>query len=72
MAGNRFETNKRKLHYLTFKDFYNCAIAMMTYWTSPAADDANADADVEREFLMDLRELRILLDKEKEHKTYMV
>lgn len=71
IAGNRFETNKRKLQYLTFKDFYTCAHAMMTYWTSPINDEANADADVEREFLMDLRELRILLDKEKEHKTWV-
>ncbi|ODN04265.1 Acidic fibroblast growth factor intracellular-binding protein [Orchesella cincta] len=69
IAGNRFETNKRKLQYLTFKDYYNCAQAMMTYWTSPLTDEANADADVEREFLMELRDLRILLDKEKEHKT---
>ncbi|CAL8111312.1 unnamed protein product [Orchesella dallaii] len=69
IAGNRFETNKRKLQYLTFKDYYNCAQAMMTYWTSPITDDLNADADVEREFLMELRDLRILLDKEKEHKT---
>lgn len=34
-------------------------------------DETLADADVGREFLMDLRELRILLDKEKEHKMYI-
>ena len=39
----------------------------MTYWKSPIEDE-DATADVEREFLMELRELRVLLDKEKEHK----
>jgi hypothetical protein len=68
IAGNRFETNKRKLHYLSFNDFYNCAHSMMTHWTSPIVDE-DSTADVEREFLMDLRDLRLLLDREKEHKT---
>lgn len=73
IATNKLETSKRKLQYLTFRDFYNCAQAMMTYWTTPMAmnDETLADADVGREFLMDLRELRILLDKEKEHKMYI-
>lgn len=42
---------------------------MMTHWTSPIIDD-NSTADIEREFLVDLRELRVLLDKEREHKRY--
>jgi hypothetical protein len=41
---------------------------MMTHWTSPIVDE-DSTADVEREFLMDLRDLRLLLDREKEHKT---
>lgn len=67
IAENRFETNKRKLQYLTFQDFYACATSIMAYWKSPIEDE-DATADVEREFLMELRELRVLLDKEKEHK----
>lgn len=71
IATNKLETSKRKLQYLTFRDFYSCAQGMMANWTTPLAlnDETTADADVEREFLMDLRELRVLLDKEKEHKT---
>ena len=42
-------------------------MSMMTHWKSPIVDE-DATADVEREFLMDLRDLRCLLDKEKEHK----
>jgi len=67
ITGNRFETNKRKLQYLTFTDFYNCAHSMMTHWASPILDEENTP-DMEREFLMDLRDLRALLDKEKDHK----
>lgn len=40
----------------------------MQHWTSPIMDD-NSTADIEREFLVDLRELRIILEKEKEHKA---
>lgn len=37
----------------------------MNKWTYR---DATLEFDLDREFLLDLRELRILLDKEKEHK----
>ena len=67
IAGNRLETSKRKLQYLTFTDFYNCAHSMMVYWGSSILEE-DVTPDMEREFLMDLRELRVLLDKEKEHK----
>lgn len=64
----RFETCKRKLQYLTFPDFYYCSLAIMTHWTYPASSSEYDDTDLDREFLLDLRELRLLLDKEKEHK----
>lgn len=64
----RFETCKRKLQYLTFPDFYYCSLAIMTHWTYPASSPDYDDTDLDREFLLDLRELRLLLDKEKEHK----
>lgn len=69
IACIKFETSKKKLQYLTFPDFYHCARSIMASWTyvdngSPEYDDTELD----REFLLDLRELRILLDKEKEHK----
>nr|CAD7574181.1 unnamed protein product [Timema californicum] len=68
IACMRFETSKRKLHYLTFPDFYNCARAMMSGWTYGENSPEFDDTDLDREFLLDLRDVRILLDKEKEHK----
>ena len=82
---NRFETNKRKLNYVTFDDFYKCAFAMIDYWNSPTAagggsavgvggvstGTAKQDSDdtvIDRDFLMHLRELKCLMDREKEHK----
>lgn len=69
IACIKFETGKKKLQYLTFPDFYHCAQSIMASWTYvdkgvPEYDDKELD----REFLLDLRELRILLEKEKEHK----
>ena len=34
VACNRFETNKRKLQYLTFGDFYHCATQLMEHWST--------------------------------------
>ncbi|KAA0186844.1 hypothetical protein HAZT_HAZT008261 [Hyalella azteca] len=34
---NRFETNKRKLNYMTAEDFYTCGFAMMQHWSSNPA-----------------------------------
>jgi hypothetical protein len=80
VAVNRFETNKRKLQYLNFGDFYQCAHLMIVHWSSTSSHatsvrnqletetEIETDLDVDRGFLHDLREVRILLDKEKEHK----
>lgn len=65
IACVRFETSKRKLQYLTFSDFNFCATQIMNTWTYR---DATPEFDLDREFLLDLREVRILLDKEREHK----
>lgn len=68
IACMRFETSKRKLQYLTFNDFYHCAQAIMSSWTYCYTGPEFYDTEMDREFLLDLRELRVLLDKEKEHK----
>ncbi|XP_076058473.1 acidic fibroblast growth factor intracellular-binding protein-like [Oratosquilla oratoria] len=71
LMNNRFETNKRKLHYLTFEDFSVCAFSMMNNWTCGVGSkqDSRDDSDIEREFLSDLRDIKVLVDKEKEHKS---
>lgn len=66
----RFETAKRKLQYLTFEDFYECSQVIMTFWsyTYQHSGPEYYDTEMDKEFLLDLRELRCLLDKEKEIK----
>ncbi|XP_077302979.1 acidic fibroblast growth factor intracellular-binding protein [Arctopsyche grandis] len=64
----RFETSKKKLQYLSFSDFYHCALAIMSGWTYCYTGQDFYDTEMDREFLLDLREFRILLEKEKEHK----
>ena len=84
---NRFETNKRKLNYVTFDDFYHCSFAMMQYWscappTAPTSFTSNTtaggggvnskhsadDTGIDRDFLLQLRDVKYLLEREKEHK----
>lgn len=64
----RFETNKRKLQSLTFPDFYEPTLCIIDKWTYPKSSPEFGDTDLDREFLLELREVRVLLDKEKEHK----
>lgn len=68
LASMRFETGKRKLQYLTFPDFCHCAQAMMSTWTYKDSQQDYDDTDLDREFMLDIRDFRVLLDKEKEHK----
>lgn len=64
----KFETSKRKLQYLTFSDFYHCATVIMNKWMYR---DSSLEFDLDREFLLDLRDVRVLLDKEREHKQWV-
>ncbi|KAB7498446.1 Acidic fibroblast growth factor intracellular-binding protein [Armadillidium nasatum] len=69
LTSNRFETSKRRLSYLTFEDFSKCASAMMVHWTSSEVSEGVDDCDLEREFLVRLRDLKIVLEREKEHRN---
>ena len=66
----RFEMNKRKLQFLTFPDLYHCTSSMMSYWTYRITGSEYFDTDLDREFLLELPECRVLLDNEKHHKQY--
>ncbi|CAG0882966.1 unnamed protein product [Darwinula stevensoni] len=71
MCNNRFETNKRKLACLSFDDFVTCAWAMMASWVSIGSESRSdfTDLELDREFLQELRDLKILQEKEKEHRS---
>ncbi|XP_013116037.2 acidic fibroblast growth factor intracellular-binding protein isoform X2 [Stomoxys calcitrans] len=70
LACLRFETSKKKLQYLSFNDLFACSQAVMIYWTYTYQHSGPEyyDTEMDKEFLLDLRELRCLLDKEKEIK----
>jgi hypothetical protein len=76
IANNRFETSKRKLQYLQFSDFLHCSTEMMANWscTNPECKYEETAMDIDREFLQDLRELRILVERESldEHKSLVM
>ncbi|XP_037092414.1 acidic fibroblast growth factor intracellular-binding protein-like isoform X2 [Pollicipes pollicipes] len=58
----RFETHKRKLAHLTFNDFFVCADALLRHW-------ADEECELDKEFFQDLREIKAMLDREKEAKA---
>ena len=77
ITNNRFETGKRKLQYLTFADFALCALHMIDNWSYSAQDSKaleDMDVDMDRDFLLDLRELKVLMEREsaEEHRGLML
>lgn len=68
IANQRFEVSKKKLQYLTFMDFHECAQAIMSFWTYVYQHSQEIEEEFDKEFLLDLRELRCLFDKEREIK----
>ncbi|XP_077997432.1 acidic fibroblast growth factor intracellular-binding protein-like [Glandiceps talaboti] len=64
-ANNRFDTGKKRLQYLTVPDFTFCADEMIDHWTAGSVDSkVDIDADFDRDFLQELRDLKILLDRD--------
>ncbi|GAB6029329.1 hypothetical protein CHUAL_005096 [Chamberlinius hualienensis] len=65
ITNNRFETGKRKLHYLTFDDFLHCATEMISKWSGHSnCRQDDSDADLDRECLQEFRILKILTEKD--------
>ena len=69
VACHRFEINKKKLNYLSFDDFSTVCKTIMRDWTCSGVDvDENGDPCLDRDFFYSLRDLKCLLEKEKEHR----
>lgn len=67
IANNRFETTKKKLSHLTFDDFVHCAEQMITNWSYSSVEckgHQDMDVDLDREFLQNLRDLKLFLEKD--------
>ena len=73
IASNQFEISKKKLNYLTLDDFLYCASQMIKNWTSSQTQNANDESDFSRDFLINLKDLKILIEKEfiEDHKKYL-
>lgn len=77
IANNRFETGKKKLAYLSFQDFAVCATRMITNWSYSSVECKNhedMDVDLDRNFLLLLRDLRALVERDylEEHRSLML
>lgn len=69
IACHRFEIVKKKLNYLSFEDFSSVCKVIMTEWTCSGVDvDENGDPCLDRDFFYNLRDLKLLLEKEKDHR----
>ncbi|XP_065343228.1 acidic fibroblast growth factor intracellular-binding protein isoform X1 [Cloeon dipterum] len=70
LGSLRFDCTKRKLQYLSFQDLSHCAHAIMANWTCKEQGPEQDDTEFDREFLLDLKDLRVMLDKDREHKHF--
>lgn len=68
VGNQRFELSKKKLAHLTFKVLYECTNTIMNYWTYSYQHSGDLEEEFDREFLLDLRELRVFYDIEREVK----
>lgn len=64
----RFETSKRRLQFMTFDHLKQCTESILNHWTYNSSTADYYDTEMDKEFLLDLRELRVLMEREKEHK----
>ncbi|XP_059079111.1 acidic fibroblast growth factor intracellular-binding protein-like [Tigriopus californicus] len=62
----RFELNKKKLNYLSFSAIKAVSLRIMENWLEN--DDDNEPA-LDKDFFMLLKDLKVLLDKDKEHRA---
>ncbi|RZC42434.1 acidic fibroblast growth factor intracellular-binding protein [Asbolus verrucosus] len=67
LACIRFET-KRKLNHITFACWKRCTEAIMDHWTNKLVGVDNFDTELDKDFFSDLKEIKMLLDREREHR----
>ncbi|KAH0816779.1 hypothetical protein GEV33_006011 [Tenebrio molitor] len=67
LACIRFET-KRKLNHITFNCWKRCTEAIMDHWTNKGAGVDNFDTEHDKDFFTELKDIKIVLEKEREHK----
>lgn len=65
----RIEVNKRRLNYLNFQDLMTASLILIDKWMDV---DSSYEPCLDREFLSSLRELKILNEREKEHRNIVL
>ena len=68
-AAFRLELSKKKLAFLTFDQVKSVSLMMVNDWGDK---DEAQEPTLDKDFLASLRELKILLDREKEHRNAVV
>jgi len=69
VACHRFEAAKKKLSFLTFEDFSLVCKEVMTNWTLHGQHvDESGEPVLDKDFFYNLRDLKMLAEKEKEHR----
>lgn len=71
VASQRFELSKKKLAHLSFQSLYECANTIIKFWTYSYQHSGDLEEEFDREFLLDLRELRLFIDIEREVKQWV-
>ncbi|UYV80453.1 FIBP, partial [Cordylochernes scorpioides] len=85
LTNSKFETTKKKLHYLQLEDYLSCAHLMLTHWCGSHPDTAGDDCglyhlggvadesplELDRELMLELRELKVLTERDhlEEHRA---
>lgn len=69
VACHRFETAKKKLAFLSFEDFSIVCKEVMCRWTPDSQHvDDSGEPVLDKDFFYNLRDLKVLGEKEKEHR----
>lgn len=68
LASVRFETSKRKLNHMTFACYRRCAQVIMDQWTNKMTGMDCFDTEIDKDFFQELREIKLVGEKEREHK----
>lgn len=66
VASHRFETCKKKLAPLSFEDFAVVSRSMMKEWSTGVDVDEDGEPTFDRDLFNSLRDVRVLVDKEKD------
>ncbi|CAG9861639.1 unnamed protein product [Phyllotreta striolata] len=68
----RFETSKKRVQRMSFNNFRICCEAMIENWTYNLTGTEYNDLEMDREFLFELRDLKVLMEKDREHKHLLL